>query len=268
MFKRSALSSAIVLAGSVWGSAALANVESGAQFSSAADITKVSEWMGKDVHDNEGNEIGEISDFALNLEDGSIVYAVVDLGGMFSTKAIAVPVSSLSSSPDNGDELTLQVSHSEWKGAETFSGSDWPLKASLGTGTGALVSQTTTEASSSESTDTQWQQSEDRYDQDSQSTGSVSSFDRDVEFDNLDTDGDGYITVEEYKDAKGSEATVGIDKDDDDRISRSEFAAFEKQREQGSMKQRESSTYERHGDSDAERSYDSQDDAYDVETDD
>jgi sporulation protein YlmC with PRC-barrel domain len=108
MFKRSALSSAIVLAGSVWGSAALANVESGAQFSSAADITKVSEWMGKDVHDNEGNEIGEISDFALNLEDGSIVYAVVDLGGMFSTKAIAVPVSSLSSSPDNDDELTCR----------------------------------------------------------------------------------------------------------------------------------------------------------------
>lgn len=307
MFKRNVLSSAIVLAGSIWGSAALANTEAGAQFSSATDITKVSEWMGKNVQDNEGNEIGEISDFAINLDNGSVTYAVVGLSGMFNSDAIAVPISALSSSAENDDNLTLQASQSEWQSAETFSGSDWPLKASLATETGSTVTGTYTDESadqastygdenadqasmyddegtdqastygdensdqastygdetSDQASDTEWQQSEDQY---GESSGSVSSFDRDVEFDALDSDGDGYLSTEEFQAAKGTSTTDGTDEDQDGRISRSEFAAFEPD-EQGSMTHKESSTDDRYGESEAGHNYGSQD-SDDVDSDD
>lgn len=263
MFKRNVLTSAIVLAGGIWGSTALANTDAGAQFSSAAEITKVSEWMGKDVQDREGNEVGEISDFAINLEDSSVTYAVVGLSGMFNSDAIAVPITALSTSAEDDGSLTLQASQSEWKSAQTFSGSDWPLTASLATETGGAVAGTDTGASSDQASGTRWQESADQYDQSSET---VSSFDRDVEFDALDSDGDGYLSTEEFQAAMGTSTTDGTDEDEDGRISRSEFAAFEAD-EQGSTTQKESSTDDRFGESDADHNYDSQD-SDDVESDD
>lgn len=277
MFRRSALSSAIVLAGSVWGSAALANTDSGAQFSSADEINKVSEWMGKEVQDNEGNDVGEISDFALNLEDGSITYAVVELGGMFSSDSIAVPLSALKTSAEGQDELTLQVSQSEWKSAETFS-SDWPLQASLGAGAGGADTTMPTDGTN-ETTDTGWQQSEDAYgqtevqtedeygqseqqvgqteDQYGESTDSISGVDQGADFDSLDSDGDGYLTPEEYQSVQGATASDGTDEDQDGRVSRSEFAAFEASEQESSGMRNDSSTDDRFGES-ADHSYDSQ----------
>ncbi len=252
MFKRSVLSSAIVLAGSVWSSAALATEHADAHFKDSADITKISEWMGKDVQDNEGNDVGEIADFAVNLEDGSIVYAVVDLSGMFNDQAIAVPLSALTASAEAGEEVTLHASKSEWKAAETFAGTDWPLKASLGANTGMAVISMADDASADEATDTEWQQSEDQYDQGAE----TSSFDRDVRFDALDTDGDGYLSVQEYQGADGTAATDGTDQDQDGRISRTEFAAFEARELEGGMYE-ESSEDDRYGDADAEQSYES-----------
>lgn len=256
MFKRSVLSTAIVLAGSVWSSAALATEHAGAQFDDSADINKISEWMGKDVQDNEGNEVGEIADFAVNLEDGSIVYAVVDLSGMFNDQAIAVPLSALTASAENGEEITLQASKSEWKAAETFAGTDWPLKASLGADTSMAVSgvaaDTSADMSADEGTDTGWRQSETQYDQGAE----VSSFDRDVRFDALDTDGNGYLSTQEYQGTDGATATDVTDQDQDGRISRTEFAAFEVRELEGGTYE-ESSADERYGDTDAEQSYES-----------
>ncbi|MEQ8860773.1 MAG: PRC-barrel domain-containing protein [Pseudomonadales bacterium] len=252
MFKRSVLSSAIVLAGSVWSSAALATEHAGAQFKDPADINKISEWMGKDVQDNEGNEVGEIADFAVNLEDGSIVYAVVDLSGMFNDQAIAVPLSALAASAENGEEITLQASKSEWKAAETFAGTDWPLKASLGADTSMVVSGVAADTSADESTDTGWQQSENQH-----QGAEVSSFDRDVRFDALDTDGNGYLSTQEYPGTGGATATDVTDQDQDGRISRTEFAAFEARELEEGGTHEESSADERYGDTDAEQSYES-----------
>lgn len=253
MFRRSVLSSAIVLAGSVWGGVALATADAGAQFSNPAEINKVSEWMGKEVQDNEGNEVGEISDFALNLQDGSIVYAVVGLSGMFNNQAIAVPLSALTASAENGDQLTPQVSQSEWKAAETFAGRDWPLKASLDTDAGMAITSMASDASVDETTGTVQQHAKDQYHQ----NAGVSSFDRDVTFDKLDTDGDGYLSTNEYQGADGTAATPGTDQDQDGRISRSEFAAVEVREQEGGMSEA-TSKKERYPQTDAEHSDESE----------
>jgi hypothetical protein len=72
--------------------------------------------------------------------------------------------------------------------------------------------------------------------------------------------------MEEYEAAKGSQATDGADQDQDGRISRSEFAAFEAREQEGGV-QKESSTYDRYEESDEDHSYDS-DDTDDLEIDD
>jgi sporulation protein YlmC with PRC-barrel domain len=238
----------------VWSSAALATEHAGAKFNDSADINKVSEWMGRDVQDNEGNDVGEIADFALNLEDGSIVYAVVGLSGMFNDQAIAVPLSALTDSVEKGEEVTLQASKSEWKAAETFAGTDWPLTASLGADTGMAVTSTADAgASANDSTDTGWQQPEDQDDQ----SAEVSSVDRDARFDTLDTDGDGYLSGQEYQGVDGTAATDETDQNQDGRISRTEFAAYETRDLEGGTYP-ESSAGDRYGETtDSEQSNDS-----------
>lgn len=254
MFRRSVLSTAIVMAGSLWVGTALANTDSGAPFSSAAEINKVSEWMGKGVQDNEGNKIGEITDFALNLEDSSIAYAVVDVSSMFNDKAIAVPLAALSTSAESDDELVLQVSQSEWKSAKTFTDDNWPLTASLAAGTGKVATSMATDKHGNEATDARQQPARDLS---GQSAGTVSSSDSKVGFDALNTDGNDYLSQEEYQGAVGAHANDGTDQNQDGRITRSEFAAFEAS-ERENWDQKETSTDDRSGEVDPDHSPDSE----------
>jgi sporulation protein YlmC with PRC-barrel domain len=205
MYRRNALTAAMVLAGGLWVSAAMAGTGALAQFESAADIDKASEWIGMPVRDKEGNEVGKLSDFAIHAGDGSIVYAVVATGGWFTTKSIAVPLSALVKSTTATEGLILQASKTEWQAAETFGAEDWPVQALvLGGRTEAPVSTETVSA-------------------------------RDTLFDRLDTDGDGYLSREEIEAAEGLTVVDRADLGEDGRISRSEFAAFEARERERSM---------------------------------
>jgi hypothetical protein len=205
MYRRNALTTAIVLAAGLWVSAAMAATGAPAQFESAAEIDKASEWMGMRVRDREGNEVGKLSDFAIHAGDAAIVYAVIATGGWFTTKSIAVPLSALAKSTTATEELILQASKTEWQSAKTFGAEDWPVQAlALGGRTEVPVSTATTSA-------------------------------RDTLFDRLDTDGDGYLSREEIEAAEGLTVVDSSDLGRDGRISRSEFAAFEARERERSM---------------------------------
>ena len=140
MFKKSALTTAIALAGSIWTYAALAETPVDTPIQVSHQIGKISDWMGKQVKDQQGNEVGEITDFAVNLEDSTIRYVVVELDGLFNSKRIAVPLSALSPVPGNDKTLSLAASDTQWKAAETFGSANWPATATLAAGQAVTAS--------------------------------------------------------------------------------------------------------------------------------
>ncbi len=90
-------------------------------------IGKVSEWIGREVKDQEGNSVGDIADFAVNPNDATIPFVVIRLGGMFNAKSIAVPLSALRAVPGDDSTVSLAAPASEWKSAKTFDEASWPL---------------------------------------------------------------------------------------------------------------------------------------------
>ncbi len=206
MFKKSALTTAIALAGSIWTYAALAETPVDTPIQVSHQIGKISDWMGKQVKDQQGNEVGEITDFAVNLEDSTIRYVVVELDGLFNSKRIAVPLSALSPVPGNDKTLSLAASDTQWKAAETFGSANWPATATLAAGQAVTASTALRPA---------------------QIKPPQTLSDQDREFQNMDHDGDGFLSAAEIQSREGLSVTRDSDTNHDGRIDRAEFSAFE-----------------------------------------
>ena len=54
---------------------------------------RATKYLGKDVHDARGKEIGELADFIVNIRSGKVHYAVLAFDKRLSTdeKLVAVP---------------------------------------------------------------------------------------------------------------------------------------------------------------------------------
>ncbi len=175
MLTRALLAAAIAVSGSLATIAVLAETPPSATTDTTVQIGKVSEWIGREVTDQQGNSVGDIADFAVNLNNATIPFVVIRLGGMFNAKNIAVPLSALRALPGDDSTVSLAVPTSEWKSAKTFDNTSWPLTAAVSATASQVPNRQTTTAD--------------------QPNGDAATTDLDREFELLDRDGDGYLNA-------------------------------------------------------------------------
>jgi sporulation protein YlmC with PRC-barrel domain len=82
---------------------------------------------GDSVHNSEGENLGKIEDFMLDMESGRIRYAVLSFGGIagFGDKLFAVPPETLKIDTDKKC-LVLNVAKERLKDAPGFDKDNWP----------------------------------------------------------------------------------------------------------------------------------------------
>ena len=89
---------------------------------------RVSELLGLNVQNVQGETVGEISDLMLD-EKGKVVYVALSIGGFLGIgdKLYAVPFDTLHYPPDGDDEVAaLDVTPETFKNAQGFDQDHWP----------------------------------------------------------------------------------------------------------------------------------------------
>lgn len=82
---------------------------------------------GTDVRNRDGENLGDIKDFMLDVESGRVVYAVLDFGGFLGIgdKYFAVPLEAFETDT-NREELVLNVTKDKLENAPGFDKNNWP----------------------------------------------------------------------------------------------------------------------------------------------
>jgi len=86
--------------------------------------------MGNDVYNNDGEDLGDIKEFMIDMASGKVAYAVLSYGGMLGLgdKLFAVPWSALRLDTEN-KRFTLNVLKESLKDAPGFDKDHWPSMA-------------------------------------------------------------------------------------------------------------------------------------------
>lgn len=100
-----------------------------------AKVHKASELMGKTVRDQQGEDIGQIEDLALDLEQGELNYVVINAGGLMSERLVGISADDLSPAPD-GDAFIASVSQQEIESAQALPDQNWPAEPTVGSSAG------------------------------------------------------------------------------------------------------------------------------------
>ena len=90
-------------------------------------ILSTTSLIGTDVRNRQGETLGDIKDFVLDLETGRVRYAVLDFGGFLGIgdKYFAVPLEAFR--PDTESErLVLDADKARLENAPGFDKNDWP----------------------------------------------------------------------------------------------------------------------------------------------
>jgi len=85
---------------------------------------------GNDVYNAQGEDLGDVKDFMIDMRTGRIAYAVLSFGGLLGMgdKLFAVPWSALALDTEN-KRFTLDVAQSALKDAPGFDKDHWPAMA-------------------------------------------------------------------------------------------------------------------------------------------
>ena len=83
--------------------------------------------LGNDVYNKDGEDLGDIKEFMIDMSSGKVSYAVLSFGGMLGMgdKLFAVPWSALKLDTEN-KRFTLDVPKSALKDAPGFDQDRWP----------------------------------------------------------------------------------------------------------------------------------------------
>ena len=86
--------------------------------------------MGNDVYNKDGEDLGDIKEFMIDMASGQIGYAVLSFGGLLGMgdKLFAVPWRALSLDTVN-KRFTLNVPKATLKDAPGFDKNNWPAMA-------------------------------------------------------------------------------------------------------------------------------------------
>jgi sporulation protein YlmC with PRC-barrel domain len=95
-------------------------------------LMKGSTFIGADVENPQGQNLGDIKDVVIDRASGRIAYAVVSFGGFLGMgeKLFAVPWGAFSQPSDNKDKVVLAVDKERLKDAPGFDANNWPQMAS------------------------------------------------------------------------------------------------------------------------------------------
>jgi sporulation protein YlmC with PRC-barrel domain len=97
----------------------------------AAD--RASDLLGRIVETRDGKELGRVSDFALNLDNGRIEFVVVSVGSfLIEDGLIAVAADALRASADADGRLVLEASAERVRLARRFGPGNWPDAPDVG----------------------------------------------------------------------------------------------------------------------------------------
>lgn len=86
--------------------------------------------LGNDVYNNDGEDLGDIKEFMIDMATGTVAYAVLSYGGLLGMgdKLFAVPWSALRLDTAN-KRFTLNVPKDTLKDAPGFDEDHWPSMA-------------------------------------------------------------------------------------------------------------------------------------------
>lgn len=103
------------------------------EFGSASAVTKAGELKGRVVETRDGEELGRIHDFAVDLESGRIAYVVVSVGSfLIEDSLIAVAPGALRASADADRRLVLETDAASLRNARRFAArGNWPTRADV-----------------------------------------------------------------------------------------------------------------------------------------
>ncbi|MFC7418440.1 PRC-barrel domain-containing protein [Iodobacter arcticus] len=93
-------------------------------------VLSASTLSGDDVYNRNGNKLGSIKEIMIDIQEGSICYAVLSFGGLFSLgeKLFAIPWSAFTVDTEN-KRLLLDVEEEMLKKAPGFDADNWPNMA-------------------------------------------------------------------------------------------------------------------------------------------
>lgn len=97
----------------------------------AGDFVRASEFIGKNVKNQQGEKLGSVEDLVVDLKSGEVRYAVFAAGGFLGigSKLFAIPLSEFSIAAE-GKELALAADKERLQKAEGFKKDNWPMTAS------------------------------------------------------------------------------------------------------------------------------------------
>ncbi len=95
-----------------------------------ANLARVSELSGLNVHNANNDTVGEINDVIIDDANGHARYVALSVGGFLGVgnKLFAIPLKSFAIQRDSNDKLTaeLSVTKDSFKGIEGFDKDHWP----------------------------------------------------------------------------------------------------------------------------------------------
>lgn len=94
-------------------------------------LEKTSAALNKEIKNNQGEKLGTLEDFAIDVDHHRIAYAVIEVGGFLGIgeKYTAVPFDSFKLQDDQ-KQLVLNVDRDRLKNAPSFEKDNWPDMAS------------------------------------------------------------------------------------------------------------------------------------------
>ncbi len=96
--------------------------------------SKASAWIGKDVKDNAGNDVGELKDLVINWKEGRVAYAIVAVENWMglNKKVVPMELKNLSVSPD-GDDVIVKMTEAQVKALRPLNEGALPATAAAST---------------------------------------------------------------------------------------------------------------------------------------
>ncbi|MEQ8860716.1 MAG: PRC-barrel domain-containing protein [Pseudomonadales bacterium] len=112
--------------------AGAATAAAGFEYPSAAAVARADDLKGRVVETRDGEELGRVHDFAVDLANGRIVYVVVSVGSfLIDDSLIAVAPDALRESADADGRLVLETDAASLRAARRFADGDWPRRADV-----------------------------------------------------------------------------------------------------------------------------------------